>query len=324
MKKILFAAVAALAITGCSQNEEIEKAAKTAEIGFNSVVSKTTRATSVNLDVLKTNGFTVYAYNTGNDVMGTGTLAKNIMDKEPIAWNGTDSWLGNKTYYWPNSDKIQFFAYSSKNVTGLTAQSSDVYPTIVDYEVLADATKQEDLLVAKANDLTKTDATVNFIFSHALTQVNFSIKSKVNDGLTYEVTDISISEVGNKATYNYGTGWSEPTATDNQVAGDANTVKILDTSNLMMLLPQTLSNKVKILVKYKVMDKNGDTVYDDALTTGKEIVIGDGTTKWGMGKKVRYTLALTNNATSIGWAVTSVDEWTKDNEEDKGVETPAK
>lgn len=28
MKKILFAAVAALAITGCSQNEEIEKAAK--------------------------------------------------------------------------------------------------------------------------------------------------------------------------------------------------------------------------------------------------------------------------------------------------------
>ena len=177
MKKILFAAVAALAITGCSQNEEIEKAAKTAEIGFNSVVSKTTRATSVNLDVLKTNGFTVYAYNTGNDAMGTGTLAKNIIDKEPITWNGTDSWLGSKAYYWPNSGKIQFFAYSSKNVTGLTAQSSDVYPTIVDYEVPADATKQEDLLVAKANDLTKTDAKVNFIFSHALTQVNFSTSS---------------------------------------------------------------------------------------------------------------------------------------------------
>ena len=45
MKKILFAAVAALAITGCSQNEEIEKAAKTAEIGFNTVVKTTTRVT---------------------------------------------------------------------------------------------------------------------------------------------------------------------------------------------------------------------------------------------------------------------------------------
>ena len=47
MKKILFAAVAALAITGCSQNEEIEKAAKTAEIGFNTVVKAEALETSV-------------------------------------------------------------------------------------------------------------------------------------------------------------------------------------------------------------------------------------------------------------------------------------
>ena len=118
MKKILFAAVAALAITGCSQNEEIEKAAKTAEIGFNSVVSKTTRATSVNLDVLKTNGFTVYAYNTGNDAIGTGALAKNIIDKEPIAWNSTDKWHGSKAYYWPNSGKINFLHILQRMLQG--------------------------------------------------------------------------------------------------------------------------------------------------------------------------------------------------------------
>ena len=34
MKKILLAAVAALAIVGCSQNEEIEKAGEKAEINF--------------------------------------------------------------------------------------------------------------------------------------------------------------------------------------------------------------------------------------------------------------------------------------------------
>lgn len=96
MKKILFAAVAALAITGCSQNEEIEKAAKTAEIGFNSVVSKTTRATSVNLDVLKTNGFTVYAYNTGNDAIGTGALAKNIIVKSLLLGIVQTSGMGVK------------------------------------------------------------------------------------------------------------------------------------------------------------------------------------------------------------------------------------
>lgn len=51
MKKILFAAVAALAITGCSQNEEIEKAAQTTEIGFNAIVKNTTRAAVTNMGI---------------------------------------------------------------------------------------------------------------------------------------------------------------------------------------------------------------------------------------------------------------------------------
>mgnify|MGYP000802229564 CR=1 FL=1 len=48
MKKILLAVTAALAITGCSQNEEIEKAGEKAEINFGAVVRNATRATIVN------------------------------------------------------------------------------------------------------------------------------------------------------------------------------------------------------------------------------------------------------------------------------------
>lgn len=44
MKKILLAAVAALAIVGCSQNEEIEKAGEKAEINFGTVVKAGTKA----------------------------------------------------------------------------------------------------------------------------------------------------------------------------------------------------------------------------------------------------------------------------------------
>ena len=59
MKKILLAVTAALAITGCSQNEEIEKAVQPVEISFNTAVSKTTRATTlVNSAFTK---FTAYA-----------------------------------------------------------------------------------------------------------------------------------------------------------------------------------------------------------------------------------------------------------------------
>ena len=52
MKKILLAAVAALAIVGCSQNEEIEKAGEKAKINFGAVVSNATRANIVNLSLI--------------------------------------------------------------------------------------------------------------------------------------------------------------------------------------------------------------------------------------------------------------------------------
>ncbi len=53
MKKILFAALAVLAITSCSQNEEIEAPTQKTEINFRSVVGKSSRAaeaTTENLD----------------------------------------------------------------------------------------------------------------------------------------------------------------------------------------------------------------------------------------------------------------------------------
>ena len=74
MKKILFAAVAAMAITGCSQNEEIEKAVQPVEIGFNTAVSKTTRAAVTDITGLRSSGFTVYAYNTGANIISSEGL----------------------------------------------------------------------------------------------------------------------------------------------------------------------------------------------------------------------------------------------------------
>ena len=56
MKKILFAALAALAITSCSQNEEIEAPTQKTEINFRSVVGKSSRAaeaTTENLDTYR-------------------------------------------------------------------------------------------------------------------------------------------------------------------------------------------------------------------------------------------------------------------------------
>ena len=71
MKKILFAAVAALAITSCSQNEEIDAPAQKTPVSFKTIVNKSARATAMlEADFSE---FKVYAYNTGKDNIATAT-----------------------------------------------------------------------------------------------------------------------------------------------------------------------------------------------------------------------------------------------------------
>lgn len=93
-------------------------------------------------------------------------------------------------------------------------------------------------------------------------------------------------------------------------------VKNIGTESLM-LLPQTLTAG-KILVSYSVTDKNGDEVYATGATP-KEVDLKDAV--WGVGKSIRYTLSLTNDAATIGWDVTDVDTWT-DEEQQKEPEAP--
>lgn len=322
MKKVLLvAAVAAMAFTSCSQNEEFENVGQV-EIGFNSIVKNSTRAAEVNLDGLKGKGFKVYAYNTGAGEIGTGVLDKPIMENASVTWSA-NKWISAK-YYWPSTGNVQFFAYSSSNSSlVLTASATDKYPTIVDYTVPASASAQEDLLIAEATDKTKLSATIDFAFSHALTQVNFSIKAK--DDLKYTVSEIKLSGIGNKGTYKYEDNtWTvsgsesyacamSTTTTDNEVTG---TTAMPVGTEPLMLLPQALTN-AKVIVSYVVTDSKGNEFYK---ANDKEIAI---TSTWKPGKKVRYTLELTNDATEIGWTVSSVDGWSSDsNQEEDNDVTP--
>lgn len=77
MKKILLAVTAALAITGCSQNEEFENAAQNAEIKVGtSVVTRATPMVTDNFAEFRAFG---YAYK-GEDAYGSATAGTNILD----------------------------------------------------------------------------------------------------------------------------------------------------------------------------------------------------------------------------------------------------
>jgi putative uncharacterized protein (fragment) len=307
MKKILLAAVAALAIVGCTQNEEIEKAGEKAEINFGTVVKNSTRAAITDDAVLKKSGFTVYAYNTGTkkmaDIAAKG-LDTPFMSKVAATHDEVKGWeLANGPYYWPFSDKVQIFAYATVEGAEYKLNDADIYPTIT-YSVKSNASEQVDFVVAKLIDQEKSDVAVNLSFSHALTQVNFSAKGS-SDDFTYTITSLTIGGIAGSGTYSFaGNEWivgSDLTATytypitkDIQVSGT--TVKDLKLEDgALMLIPQDMTADTKVVVSYNVFS-GGVKINEVA----DEVPLA-GTTNWKAATKIRYTLTLSKEGAKVSF-----------------------
>ncbi len=130
MKKILLAVTAALAITGCSQNEEFENAAQKAEINIGTIVKGTSRAaemTNVNFGSFKVSSFIV-----ANDFdFSTTLLGSPYMDG--VEYTGKQgSWItsGDNKYYWPVGKNVQFFGYPSALTLVNPTDAAKGYPTL--------------------------------------------------------------------------------------------------------------------------------------------------------------------------------------------------
>lgn len=311
MKKILLTAVAALAIVGCTQNEEIENVGQKAEVNFTTIVSKTTRVTPMITDNF--DEFMVNAYNTSTVDMGAGVALSTKFMTDVTATKSGSTWgIDKGPFYWPMTDKIQFFAYSPIAHVKDSYAATTGYPSF-SYEIQSVAS-QEDLLVAKLENATKglygTNG-VSLAFAHILTQINFS--AKLEAGVTYTVTKIEISGVNNTGTFTYGAGsatgaWTATSGSASyEYSGkydatvDANVVNFSTGANALMLLPQSLATDAKIVITYSAVAGSTTT-----FSGTKEVSLNG--QEWLMGKNLRYTLELPSDATTVTFKPT-VNEW---------------
>lgn len=306
MKKFMFAAMAALAITSCSQNEEIENQGGKTEIGFTTAVGKSSRvAPTTNDNFTK---FMVYGYNTADANMAIGTALSStpFMDAATATKTGETWGIDKGPFYWPMTDKIQFFAFSPTEKVTYAAPTTG-YPTL-DYTIQAGAS-QVDLLAVKAENQTKISAQagVNLLFKHILTRINFSVQY-MDANATYAVTEIKLTGVNDKGTYSYANGkWSATSGTTTYTyagayggTADNGVVDCSTADNSLMLMPQTPPVGAKITVTYSAV-ANGATTFAGT----KEI---DLTVEWGTGKNIRYTLQLNSDAAEIGF-IPKVENW---------------
>jgi len=202
-KNYLFAVMAATVLASCSNSDEIASAVEAPQVeaqipvGFGAYASRATTRTETTLDVVKNQGFGVFAYYTDNQDYEQ-TAIPNFMYNQKVS---TEAWTYSPIKYWPNEygknamaddiDRISFFAYTpyvdvtantgklattpAFGITGLSHNSYAGDPMvkfITSFD--ADASKQVDLcwgVCKTANSWTAADGTTSGVVGLPWTNV---------------------------------------------------------------------------------------------------------------------------------------------------------
>lgn len=208
MKKIIFGAMAAVALLACSKDQVIEQNRANDEITFSIVAENQTKAAAVYCNNNQPGSFNVYA-NHG----GKAYIDGDVIEKQETSWVNTSG-----VRYWPESGNVTFFAHvnaDGKFVGNTTA------PTIEDFEVPTNVAAQKDLLYAVKSQA-KGNNPVTLNFRHALSQVVFQAKN-TNANLYAEISGVTICNLGNVNTLTFPADNTDDTIVNHDGEGETTT-----------------------------------------------------------------------------------------------------
>lgn len=197
MKKLfLFAAMVALILNSCSNDEElgIPNESTGSAIEFRSLTDKAT------LKAATTDGDNILSLTvTGIKDSDGGYLFNGF----GITRGESSNWAYTPLRYWPANDKVDFYAYSptaSKNVTTGTGLTDFTPGDLLTYTVptIAINDAQEDFLIARITDQNESSGAVKLNFQHALSRVTFSAKTTQNN-ITYIITGVELMNLNSTA-----------------------------------------------------------------------------------------------------------------------------
>lgn len=339
MKRLIYiAAVAGLTLVGCTKNEvRVTEGTSDQLITFSSPVVGV--ATKANVGYQTTDpAFRVYGKMHTGDYNGwsdSGTYVISEYMNTRVEYNDSESpatWYPTpKSYTWPNNSlgttyKLSFLAYSPDDLVPNTNTGAFGVTGVKfeDYVVNEDA--NIDLLYSKMtyNQETPGDGTttstvpeyegVNIQFQHALSSINFKVKTDVAyAGTTIKIKEIRLQAVNSKGSFDQGlvtatlvTGssvggndsakaWTEASPAVPQEYVPFNGGQTVNNSPTAVgtekiLLPQNLSGgSQKVYIKYTTQ-----TGLEAEVTTEKTLALKDYTPgeKWEIGKKYTYTIVI--------------------------------
>lgn len=320
MKKYLYIALAAAALTGCSSDEAIEMVEQKAIAFDNVFVNNATRAIDINKDNIE--NFGVYGSVSANGTQGM------IFTNTKVYKSGT-AFRYDNTQYWIASAQYEFTAIApfqegdgaiwTYAPTGTDAKNGTI--TFNNEAAQAD----QDLLFAykqpqmTPSSITSQPAAVAFDFNHILSRVQFTFVNAIAaaSNIKLVVSDVKITDAYKEGTLAVANGaitadyWTVE-STDNsfaiafankgtQIAGDNGT----ETTAHHYLIP---ANKTyNVTFKVKLLQAGADLgTYERTATVNLDL-------KKGQSYNVKATLntdnVLPNALHPIEFTVNSVTEW---------------
>lgn len=340
LKRSFFYVAVALAFAACTNTDVIEEnEASGAIIGFNSHVSNSTRAITMD----KFSKFFVYGGYTPKDQSDYHTVFNGVaVSKDADKWT-----YEGASKYWVENATYKFYAYSCENIAlskgtpSFTTSGSDVGTFKITDFVCNDG-HQHDLIFAESASIVAKEtgnSEVSLSFKHILSKVKAVFKSGFDSDFTITISDVEFRNVYDKADFSSRTNawgnqtrsiayneaaseWTKVTlpleGSDNTIqaakpagseGGDAVAAKEL-TTGTGYVLPVAYSSS-DVTLSFKIEVKQGA----DIIKT--DYVKGNIQPTWALGTSYTYNVTVNGSAAGVEKIEFSVDatdglqDWTE-------------
>lgn len=346
-KLIIFEVIACLAMAACAKNEvAVTEGTSDKIIAFSSPVVGVPTKGEVGYPT-SSPSFHVHGRIHNNTYNGWSN-SEPYMDAEVVHTTYTvdateyHTWVPTPAYYWPKNEdyKLSFIAYSPNGATGASIDATGV--KFDDYVVEATNPDVDLLYSLMTYNQIKTTSTgvndgspeypavapeyqgVNIHFKHALSSINFKVKTAGDFTAAAKIilTSIELKQIYSKSKFvqNLKTGdpetgsgpkdahegtpaWSTPSVETNYTALSAGDIIVTedaqDAGSELILLPQTLeATTQKVTITYTIQsiigkDSSDNPIFGIAAPSTADVYFykADGD-KWEIGKKYVYTISI--------------------------------
>lgn len=308
MKPIYYLLFSLLTLYACTdQQTELEGASHAMRFGVEGV--EDTKGIVTITDNIES--MSVFCAHTGTEKYSSSSTCNWMHNVQVTRTAENPEWTvqgDNVNKQWAGEGYHSFFAFAPHAPEGAVVSGSTVPgPPTLTYTVPTDHTKQVDLLYSQTTPINCKQMYIGsrpvvFGFRHALAKITFEARKEANLTSDVTITSITLSSIQNKGTLSFELNRNNTEVNSaNWILDSSNTDKytipinktinenyspLLDDSEAIFLLPQTLNETKKITVTYDTNNKTGNVIETTLETINNT---------WEINKSYKYLILIRGN-----------------------------